>query len=102
MAKVRVEFLMWLGKDVGPDFVSPSNSRATLECVLEEGTTLRQLFEGLAEKYSVIRERIFSDHQLKHNMVLTVNGKAVRHSELYGRVMEDGDVVSLLPIYRGG
>jgi len=35
-------------------------------------------------------------------MVVTVNRLAVRPTELYERVMEDGDVISLLPIYRGG
>ena len=43
-----------------------------------------------------------SDHQFKKDMVVTVNRFAVRPTELYERVMEDGDVISLLPIYTGG
>jgi molybdopterin converting factor small subunit len=102
VGKVRVEFLMWIGNDVGPDFVSPSDSRAALECAIEDGTTLRQLFEGLAVKYPVIAERVFSDHYLKKNMVITVNRLAVNPNELYERAMADGDVVTLVPIYIGG
>jgi len=58
MAKVKVEFWMWLGKDVGPEFVSPTDTRAAVESEIEQGATLRQLFEGLSARYPVIAERI--------------------------------------------
>lgn len=35
MAKVKVEFWMWLGKDVGPEFVSPTDTRAAVESEIE-------------------------------------------------------------------
>jgi hypothetical protein len=41
--RVTVEFPMWLGKDLGPDWESPGLSRAKLEADAPAGTTVRQL-----------------------------------------------------------
>jgi len=40
MAKVKVEFWMWLGKDVGPEFVSPTDTRACYEPWIGWGTLM--------------------------------------------------------------
>ena len=102
LAHVKTEFWMWLGKELGPDFESPTDMRAALETDVENGTTVQQLFEEIAEKYPVVREKIYPDHQLGQYIVATLNYKGMNRAELLERVLQDGDVVTVLPIYVGG
>ncbi len=102
MVNVRVEFWMWLGNELGPEFESPTDMRASLQIQLDEGTTVRALFEQLAETYPIVRDRVFSDHQLGQYVVATLNHLGMNREDLYGKVLRDGDVVTVLPIYVGG
>ncbi len=102
MVQVRAEFWMWLGKDLGPDFESPTDMRASLRTEMEDGATIRGLFETLAEKYPIIQEKVYPDHQLGQYIVATLNYKGMNRDELLEQVLQDGDVVTVLPIYVGG
>lgn len=102
MAKVRVEFWMWLGKELGKEFESPTDSRAVLETDIEDGTTVRRLFEDLASRYSRIREKIFNDHRFSKLVVVAVNGRGISADKVYDRVLRDGDRITLIPISMGG
>lgn len=102
MVKVRVEFWMWQGKELGPEFVSSTDARARLETDVAEGTTVRQLFEQLAERYPIIEAKVFSDHQLQKYMIATLNHEGMAREELMEKVLRDGDVIAAMPIYVGG
>lgn len=93
---------MWQGKELGPEFESPTDVRARLQTQVPEGTTVRRLFEQLADRYPVIREKVFSDHELNRYMVATLNQKGMGRDELMEKVLRDGDVIVTLPIYVGG
>lgn len=102
MAHVKTEFWMWLGKELGPDFESPTDMRAALETDVDDGMTVRDLFERMAEKYQIIREKIYRDHQLDQYIVATLNYKGLNRDELLDHPLQNGDVVTVLPIYVGG
>ena len=102
MVRVKAEFWMWMGKELGPEFESPSDMRANIQLEVPEGTTVRQFLDGLAERYPVIREKVFPDHQLGQYVVATLNHLGMNRDELYERVLQDGDVITILPIYVGG
>ena len=93
---------MWRGKELGPEFESPTDVKARLETEVPEGTTVRQLFEQLAERYPIIGEKVFTDHQLQKYMVAILNQEGVAREELMERVLKDGDVIATMPIYVGG
>lgn len=102
MVRVKAEFWMWLGKDLGPDFMSPTDMRANLQTEVEEGATVQDLLDQIARRYPVVREKIFTDDRLSQYVVATLNYKGMNRVELLGTTLEDGDVVTVLPIYVGG
>jgi molybdopterin converting factor small subunit len=102
MPRVRTEFWMWLGKDLGPDFVSPTDMRASLQTEVQEGTTVEALLEQIAGRYPVVREKLFTDGQLSQYVVATLNYKGMNREELLARELGDGDILTVLPIYVGG
>ena len=102
MVRVKVELWMWLAEQLGPDFVSPSKMRSVLETEVEEGTTVRDLFENLAERYPPIREKVFRDHSFDQYVVLNLNDTSVSPCEVCDRTLQDGDKITVLPMYLGG
>jgi hypothetical protein len=101
MVQVKVEFWMWSGKELGPDFESPTDQRAALSLCVGDGTTVCALFEGL-ERYPLIKQEVFSDHTFRPEINLALNSLVMGHDELYDRVLTDGDKISVLPMYVGG
>ena len=102
MARVTIQFLMWLGKELGPEWESPTDVRATMTTSVPEGTTVRQFLADLAERYPPIREKVFSDQQLAPFVVATLNNQGLERNDLLGRSLRDGDVLTVLPIVVGG
>ena len=103
MAHVRIEF--WIqnstGQEWGPDFQHPTDQRATLNLSLADGTTVCALFQGL-ERYPMVRRHVFSDGAFHPEITVTLNSLVMGFDELYGRIVGDGDRISILPMYAGG
>lgn len=103
MVPVKVEFMMWLGRELGPEFVRPDgDTRARLETEVEEGATVRQLFRQLAARYPMVKEKVFPDDQLARYMVATLNSDGISREELMERWVKPGDLVTVFPIIIGG
>jgi len=102
MARVQVELWMWLGKELGKEFESPSDMRAILDTDVEDGTTVRKLFENLAGRYRPIGEKVFKDNSFSKFVVVAVNGRSLSSDKVYDVVLKDGDKVTLIPISMGG
>jgi molybdopterin converting factor small subunit len=101
MIRVKVEFWMWSGQEVGPDFESPTDKRAALSLCVGDGTTVRALFEDL-ERYPLVKQEVFSDRHFRPEINLALNSRVMGHDELYDRVLTDGDRIAVLPMYVGG
>ncbi len=102
MVRVCVELWTGLGADLGSDFQRLSDMRALLETEVDDGTTVRQLFQELARRYPAFREKLLRGDCLRPYLVATVNHRAMGAEELDRRVLEEGDVVTILPMYVGG
>lgn len=104
MVKIRLELWLRLGKELGEEFHWISDSCALLEKEIEEGTTVRNFFEELSEKYSIFQERIFEREKgrISPEVVVTLNDRIIDPSELYDRILGDGDKITLLPMFSGG
>jgi molybdopterin converting factor small subunit len=93
---------MWLGDELGEDFESPSSMRSILETVVEDGTTVGQLLEDLADRYPPIEEKVFRDRCFVPHVAVTMNGRVVNAHRLCDRVLQDGDGITVMPMYAGG
>ena len=102
MIHVMVELWMWLGNELGEDFESPSSMRSVLETVVEDGTTVGQLFEDLVNRYRPIGEKVFRDCGFVPHVAVTMNGRVVNAYGLCDRVLQDGDGITVMPMYAGG
>lgn len=104
MNQITIELWFWLGKKLGEDFQSPSEMRAVKKEKVEEGTTIRQLFDSLARRYPVIAQSIF-DTKAKRvypSVVVNYNDMVISPHIVHEQVLKDGDKITILPIYAGG
>jgi sulfur carrier protein ThiS len=104
MNRVIVEVWLWLGHELWDDFESPSQMRSIKEEEVREGTTIRELLEDLARRYSPIAEKIFDLKQktLYPSVVLTYNDQVISPYVVYDQILSQGDKVTVLPMYMGG
>jgi molybdopterin converting factor small subunit len=103
MIRVRLEIWMQL-ENLGKDFHSTSGVCATREEQIEEGITVRDLFDRLAERYQPFREKIFQRGKgvFYPEIVVTVNDRIISPDEICPKVLEDGDKITVLPMFGGG
>jgi len=102
MVHVKIEFWMWLSKELGQEFESPSDMRSNLQTDVEDGTTVRKLFQDLAGRYRAIKAKVFNYQRFSSSVALMLNGRIVSTKRFSDRVLEDGDTITVLPIYFGG
>ena len=95
---------MWMGEELGEDFQSPTHMRSMLQTQVKKGTTARELFAQLAGQYPPIDGKVFRRAEMRFHpyVVITLNHKVVSAGELYDRELEEGDTITVLPMYMGG
>jgi molybdopterin converting factor small subunit len=103
MIRVRLEIWMQVG-NLGKDFHLTSGVCATREEEVEDGITVRDLFDRLAEKYQPFREKIFQRGKGVFNpdIVVTLNNRVISPDEIYPKILGDGDKITILPMFGGG
>jgi molybdopterin converting factor small subunit len=104
MNRVTIELWLWLGKELGDDFESPSEMRSIREEHVEEGTTIRQLLGNLARHYPPIARTIFDTKakRLLPHVVVNYNDRVISPHVVHNQVLKDGDKITVLPMYMGG
>jgi molybdopterin converting factor small subunit len=107
---VEVELWMSMGKELGEGFRPLSEMVSGIEMNVEEGTTLKKIFDLLAAKFPPIAEKIFDrKRQIFHpNLTVLVKSEGRIQSFLdfpdiiSERILKDGDNIRVLPLYAGG
>jgi sulfur carrier protein ThiS len=104
MNRVKIELWLWLGKDLGRDFESPSEMRSIREERVKEGTTIRQLLENLAGRYPPIGKSIFDTKAKRFfpHVVVNYNDRVISPHIVHDQILKDGDKITILPVYMGG
>jgi hypothetical protein len=106
MIRVKVELWMWLGKELGGDFQSPSEMRSVTEMEVERGTGMQDLFEHLAHRHPAIAQKIYNPQTKKFypnlSVIVTDKHDLIRPFGSETSVLNDGDRIKVLPIYAGG
>jgi molybdopterin converting factor small subunit len=104
MPKVSLELWMWLGNELPEDFSSLSEMRSQLEASVKNGTTVRMFLYRLVLRYPHLGQKVFSREKqiLYPNIVALLNDRVIRDSDLYAKILKEGDKITILPIYAGG
>jgi molybdopterin converting factor small subunit len=104
MSSVTVELWLWLGKELKGDFESPSEMRSVRKELIEEGTTIGQLLDDLANRYDPFGQKVFDlrEKRLYPQVVLTYNDQVISPHRLYEQILKDGDKITMMPLYTGG
>ena len=101
---VIIEIWMWLGKELGEDFESPSALRSTKKELVEEGTTIQQVLDNLANRYDSIAREVF-DIRAKRvypHVVVTHNDLVIDPHIVHEQTLKYGDKIRILPMDIGG
>ena len=98
--QVQVHILPWFSERLEPG----RHGTLSLEEALPPGSTLRALLQGLAGRYAGFGEALYCSASggLRAGVVVTHNGRPVAAADSLDFVLEDGDVLSLIPSYPGG
>ncbi|WP_439888409.1 MoaD/ThiS family protein [Pseudomonas sp. MBLB4123] len=67
-----------------------------------EGANVRELIEGLEERYPGIKERLLDAGQMHRFVNLYVNDNDIRFADNLDTALQDGDSVTILPAVAGG
>jgi len=106
LIRVQVEFWLWLGKELGADFQSPSEMRSSTEIEVKEGITVQELFDHLAARYSVIGQKVYNRENRKFypnlSVILSSKDERIQPHNGENSLLQDGDKIKVLPIYVGG
>ena len=104
MVRVKLEIWMRLGKELGKDFDALSEMCSIREEEVKDGVTVRDFFNDLANRYEPIREKILGRgrNSFYPDVVVTLNDRVISPSALFDRVLEDGDKITVLPMFAGG
>ncbi len=104
MNRIRIELWLWLSKELKGDFESPSEMRSVKEAKVEEGTTIREFLDDLAERYPIIACKVFDKEakKLYPHIVLNYNDQVTNPHIVHDQVLRDGDKITILPMYTGG
>ncbi len=104
--RIQVELWLWLNKELGEEFQSPSEMRSVAEMNVEEWTTVQDLFTRLADRYPIIGQKVFNRQNGKFypnlSVILTSKEEVISPYSGEDSVLKDGDRIKVLPIYVGG
>ncbi|MGI8946099.1 MAG: ubiquitin-like small modifier protein 1 [Thermoleophilaceae bacterium] len=72
------------------------------ETTIEDAGTVREVLDGLYERYDGLRERISEDGDLRRFVNVYVGGDDIRFLDQLDTGVKDGDEVTILPAVAGG
>ncbi len=72
------------------------------ETTVDDATTVREVLDGLYERYDGLRERISEDGDLRRFVNVYVGDDDIRFLDQLDTAVHDGDEVTILPAVAGG
>ena len=89
MIQVKVEFIGLLREITG-------ENQLTLD--MEDGATLKDVMEKLADKYGRgLENRILEANRISDDALVIINGKSIRAADVRSVLMRNGDSLALAP-----
>jgi molybdopterin converting factor small subunit len=98
--RVKVKIYAWFSGVLLPG----QDAALLLEEELPSGSSLRTCFSRLSARFAKFEEIIYNSREdiLQVQVVLTHNGKLLTGSDRLDLVLQEGDAISLIPVYAGG
>jgi hypothetical protein len=98
--KIKIEVYSWISGTLGLS----EQGTGKLEKTLEKGASLQDLFTALALQHPQFTEKVYNPDtgNLDPRLIVILNKKMVRATDLALTVLPDGAVVSITPIIAGG
>ncbi|MGB9698928.1 MAG: MoaD/ThiS family protein [Thermodesulfobacteriota bacterium] len=104
--RVQVELWLWLSDQLEPDFQKLSPMRSVKEVEVEEGLTVRELFDRLAAKYPLLAEKVFDRDKKKFrpnlSAMVTKEEMVLSPFNLERDPLPPGCKITVMPVYVGG
>lgn len=88
---VKVRFFAWLREEIGMREI-------TIKC---KGT-LRDLLECIRSMLKDKADRIFSDGRIRKGVIIAINNKVVDTKDINKIILENEDVIDIMPLGSGG
>ena len=100
MATIRLEVVSWLTRV----FDKEQRVRLKWEQAVEQGTTVRDLFQRLAGTYPEFGELVYDprSQELTGMVSIIFNDRVLELTDGLDSEIRDGDSIVLLPAYAGG
>lgn len=104
MSRVTIELWLWLGKELGRDFESPSPMRSIRVEGVARDVTIRGFLENLARRYPPIAEGVFdlNTRRVYPHVVVNYNDRVISPHIVHDQLLGDGDKITIMPMYMGG
>lgn len=106
MNHIQIELWLGLGKELGGDFRSLSEMRSAMEIEVEEGMTVKNLFNSLAARYPAIDEKVFNSKRKSFyanlNVLVKFDDRIVSPFSIENSPLQDGYKILVSPLYAGG
>jgi sulfur carrier protein ThiS len=95
---------LWLGENPGDPFVQVSPVRCLALLEVEEGKTVKELFQELSSKCSRIGDMVFDPNsgRFRPDVVVVKNDRLVSRESVLGEAVSPGDSIRVVPLYMGG
>ena len=102
--QVTIELWLWLGTELMPDFEPLSTMRCARKEGIDEGMTIGQFLEQLANRYPPLAQKVFDIVEKKPNpyVVINYNNEVSNPHFICDQVLHDEDKITILPLYLGG
>jgi sulfur carrier protein ThiS len=101
---VTIELWLGLNEELRGDFESLSKIRSRKEEDVKEGTTIRQLLDYLASCNFTFAQKVFDPEAkcLHPHLIINYNDRVINPYEVYDKILENGDKITILTMYAGG
>ncbi len=100
----KVTLELWMGENPGDPFVQVSPIRCVARLEVEEGWTVKKLFQELSSKCARIRDVVFdlNSGRFRPEVVIVKNDRLVSKESVLGETVSPGDSIRIVPVYIGG
>ena len=101
MIKVRLDLTDWTAPT--PELTA-SNGKKAVTVELGSPATIHDLFVAMAVKYPALLRDIYNieNRQINERINIFINGEFIIPANITRRKLNDGDMLTLLPVLAGG
>jgi len=100
MNTIKLQAYAWIAAALG----AAGNANQTIKMEINEGATLFDLFNQVAERFPEFKQKVFDPQngQISDQVMIISNGRLMQVKDFNSTVLNDKDSVILSPVLVGG